>query len=75
MKESSLDENVFDFRYGDELYRDLKLKLVGEHQLLNAATALTAIEVVKELGLTVSKEAVVQGLLKTRWPGRLKDSG
>ncbi|HHZ13336.1 MAG TPA: bifunctional folylpolyglutamate synthase/dihydrofolate synthase [Clostridiales bacterium] len=72
VKESSLDENVFDFRYGDELYRDLKLKLVGEHQLLNAATALTAIEVVKELGLTVSKEAVVQGLLKTRWPGRLE---
>ena len=72
VKESSLDENVFDFRYGDELYRDLKLKLVGEHQLLNAATALTAIEVVKELGLTVSKEAVVQGLLNTRWPGRLE---
>ncbi|NLJ66155.1 MAG: bifunctional folylpolyglutamate synthase/dihydrofolate synthase [Clostridiales bacterium] len=72
VKESSLSENVFDFRYGDEIYKDLRLKLVGEHQLLNAATALTAIEVVKELGMSVPKEAVVEGLLRTRWPGRLE---
>ncbi|HZJ57560.1 MAG TPA: folylpolyglutamate synthase/dihydrofolate synthase family protein [Clostridia bacterium] len=72
VKKATLHENVFDFRYGDELYKDLRLNLIGEHQLLNAATALTAIEVVKGLGLQVSKRAVSEGLSKTRWPGRLE---
>ena len=72
VKESSLEGNFFDFRYKDREYKDLKLNLIGEHQLLNAATALSAIEVIRDMGVEVPESAIYQGLAKTKWPGRLE---
>ncbi|HZJ83056.1 MAG TPA: folylpolyglutamate synthase/dihydrofolate synthase family protein [Clostridia bacterium] len=72
VKKTSIHENIFDFLYKNSKYKGLRLKLVGEHQTLNAATALTTIEVIKELGVYISKEAIISGLCKTRWPGRLE---
>lgn len=72
VKESSLEGNFFDFRYKDREYKDLKLNLIGEHQLLNAATALSAIEVIRDLGIGVPEAAIYKGLAKTKWPGRLE---
>ena len=71
-KKISLGGNIFDFLYQDEEYNDLRLNLVGEHQLTNAATALTAIEVIKELGIVIPTQAIYDGLAKTKWPGRLE---
>ena len=52
---------------------NLQLPLAGRHQLLNAATALGALEVLKEMGrLHLTTEQVQEGLSKTRWPGRLE---
>ena len=52
---------------------NLQLPLAGRHQLLNAATALGALEVLEQLGrLHPSKDQVREGLSKTRWPGRLE---
>ncbi|MEJ2366531.1 MAG: bifunctional folylpolyglutamate synthase/dihydrofolate synthase [Deltaproteobacteria bacterium] len=51
----------------------LQLPLAGRHQVLNAATALGALEVLEQLGrLHPTKEQVQEGLSKTRWPGRLE---
>ena len=51
----------------------LPLPLVGRHQLLNAATALGALEVLEQLGhLHPTAAQVEEGLSKTRWPGRLE---
>jgi dihydrofolate synthase/folylpolyglutamate synthase len=51
----------------------LQLPLAGRHQVLNAATALGALEVLAQLGrLHPTKEHVQEGLSKTRWPGRLE---
>ena len=50
----------------------LHLGLSGEHQFINAATALGAIEVLEDLGFPVSTEAMVEGLGEVRWPGRLE---
>lgn len=72
VKESSLEGNFFDFRYKGREYKDLRLNLIGEHQLLNAATALTAIEVVRGLGVLVPETSIYQGLARTKWPGRLE---
>ncbi len=71
-KSISIDGNVFDFRYKDDKFSDLRLNLIGEHQLTNAATALTAIGMIKELGLDIPTSAIYDGLAKTRWPGRLE---
>ncbi len=56
---------------------DLCLPLLGPHQLDNAATALTALGVLKERGLAtaVDARAVRAGLAATVWPGRFEVFG
>ncbi len=51
---------------------ELSLPLAGEHQMENAAAAVTAIEVLKEDGADVSRESIARGLGRVRWPGRLQ---
>ena len=46
---------------------ELTIPLLGRHQLENAAAAVAALEV-----LEVSRDAVVEGLAKVEWPGRLE---
>jgi dihydrofolate synthase/folylpolyglutamate synthase len=50
----------------------LHLRLKGFHQVINAATALGAIEVLEELGYRVSTDAMLDGLREVEWPGRLE---
>lgn len=54
---------------------DLRLPLLGMHQLENATTAVAALEVLKGRGLTISDEALRAGLAGVRWPGRLEVLG
>jgi len=42
------------------------IPLIGAHQVVNAATAITAVR----LALKVSDEMICEGLERTRWPGR-----
>ena len=60
---SNCDESVF--RYKDRTYT---IKLIGEHQLLNAATA---IEVIDNSGIKVKEKSIVKGLKNTVWKGRM----
>ncbi len=50
----------------------LHLNLKGPHQILNATTALGALEVLEDLGYPISIEAMVEGLKEVEWPGRLE---
>ncbi len=49
-----------------------RLSLLGEHQLINAATVLAVVEQLREQGAVISEEAVRIGLRTARWPGRLE---
>jgi len=51
---------------------NLSLSLLGEHQLENAATALAAVELLGDLGMTVSAKSIAAGLAQVHWPGRLQ---
>lgn len=51
------------------------LPLLGAYQVANAATAITAIDVVRERGLAVSEAAIEAGLRAVRWPARLEVLG
>lgn len=53
-------------------YSDLRLNLLGRHQVTNAVIALGAIEVVKEKGYEIEDKAIYEGLESTYWPGRLE---
>lgn len=53
-------------------WRDLQVGLAGDHQRTNAALALGALELVMQQGLIISDEAIYDGLVEVRWPGRLE---
>lgn len=65
---ASLEGQVF--HWGK--YRDLHLPLLGQHQLKNAATVLTIIEVLRQRGWKISDEALREGLATVSWPGRFE---
>lgn len=58
------------FSYGN--YENVTLSLLGLYQPYNAATVLTAVSLLNERGLSVSPEAVEQGLATVYWPGRFE---
>jgi folylpolyglutamate synthase/dihydrofolate synthase len=72
IKEQGFDKQIFDFTFENEHYWDLKITLPGEHQFINAATALTTIMIAQKSGLSIEREAIYAGLGKTVWPGRLE---
>jgi dihydrofolate synthase / folylpolyglutamate synthase len=48
------------------------LPLQGQIQLTNSALALAALEVLQNQGWQISEQAIVQGMGKTKWPGRMQ---
>lgn len=68
LRSMTLDGTSFD--YG--AYQDLKLSLLGRHQLQNVQTVLNAVEILGERGISVSEEALRQGLLEATWPARFE---
>jgi dihydrofolate synthase/folylpolyglutamate synthase len=52
-----------------QAYGPLTIPLLGEHQTLNCATAVAALEA---SGLSVTPQQVQDGLTRTSWPGRFQ---
>ena len=50
----------------------LSIPLLGQHQLVNAATAVAALEVLADKGFTITGESIAKGLELVSWPGRLQ---
>jgi len=50
----------------------LSIPLLGQHQVRNAATAVAVLEILQEKGFAVSRESIIDGLARVRWPGRLQ---
>ena len=50
----------------------LRLVLLGEYQLHNAATALTIVEALRGRGWKIPQEAVRKGLARVQWPARFE---
>lgn len=51
---------------------DIKLSLLGKHQILNCSTAVYCIEELIELGASINKENIEEALNKVTWMGRLE---
>jgi dihydrofolate synthase/folylpolyglutamate synthase len=56
--------------YGVDKYRNLKLKLLGRHQLVNAAVAIKTVQMLSFYGINVGNKIIRRGLYNTLWPGR-----
>jgi len=50
----------------------LSCPLPGRHQILNAALALAAVELIDRQGRPVKTDAIIHGLSKVTWEGRLE---
>lgn len=51
-------------------YDNLRVNLIGLHQIENAATAVGAVEALQLSGIKVKKESIYKGLKNTKWAGR-----
>ncbi len=70
---ADLDGQTFALRHGQhDIIEGLHLPLLGEHQVVNAATAVVALAVLEQDGLEIPLSALRGGLRTVRWPGRLE---
>ncbi|MEA2007799.1 MAG: folylpolyglutamate synthase/dihydrofolate synthase family protein [Chloroflexota bacterium] len=51
---------------------ELSMRLLGEFQIENAATAYAALRVANENGIAISEEAIQKGFAKTAWAARFE---
>lgn len=69
----SIGINGAEFDYnGKENYKDLRIKLLGDHQVRNAVMAVAAIELLEFHGFIVSEKSIRKGLEEVVWPARLE---
>ena len=57
---------------GPQSELDLWTPLLGDYQLENVATAVAAIDVLRERGFDVPDDAIVAGVKDVSWPGRFQ---
>lgn len=68
-----LDGLEFDYRFQDVQLEGLHVNLLGEHQAVNVATALTAfILYLRKLQLTPSEELIREAVQHINWRGRMQ---
>lgn len=73
IKECNIYSQKFDCVINHKEYKDLEIKLIGEHQINNAILALTTIDFInEEKQLNISEKNIRKGLIETRWPGRIE---
>ncbi len=67
-KSFSLEGQIFDYKQ----YRNVKIGLLGDHQMKNAAVAIDTCEILCNKGFAISHRNILDGLENTTWPGRLE---
>jgi len=72
IKNSDLNGSEFDIDGIKNNYKDFKIKILGDHQVSNAVTAVAVIELLNRFDIKIQEESVRIGLEKTVWPGRLE---
>jgi dihydrofolate synthase/folylpolyglutamate synthase len=67
----------FSFLYRTASGRSVRIRLGlrGRHQIENALVALRAAEILREMGYSISDEALCDGMASVAWPGRLEIVG
>ncbi len=69
---TSLHQQTFELHGPWRDYGALSVSLIGAHQITNAATAVTAAEILGERGFPINLSAVSSGLASVRWPARVE---
>lgn len=73
IKEINSFGSRFDFTFDNTNIKDIRITMLGEYQVYNAALALTTLLVLRDKGLVqITDEEINEGLLNSRWPSRLE---
>lgn len=68
IKEMTLEGTFFDFG----AHKEIKIPLLGSYQPKNACNVLTAIDILRKLGVTVGEDAVKRGMASVSWRARFE---
>ena len=68
-------DSTADFRTVRKTRTGMRISLPGEHQVLNALTAIAVADILQSQGISVPEEAIINGIGNTFWPGRLEWCG
>ena len=74
-KDWNINGQTFDLTAPSVSYPDLFLPLHGEHQAVNAATAIGCIERIRQEGYKVPRTSIYGGLKEVHWAGRMQVVG
>ena len=74
-KDWNINGQTLDLTTPSASYPDLFLPLLGEHQALNAATAIGSIERIHQEGYKIPRTSIYAGLKEVRWAGRMQVVG
>ncbi|MBF8298552.1 MAG: folC, partial [candidate division NC10 bacterium] len=69
---SDLSEQHFILAQAGEPTGEFTIRLLGRHQVTNAATAIAAARLLRARGAHIPEGSIREGLRLTRWPGRLQ---
>jgi len=72
VRRADLNGEVFDLKSLTTYYEELKVKMLGLHQVVNGTIAVGAVELLKFKGLEVSENAIRRGLERAFIPGRFE---
>jgi len=53
-----------------KVYKNLRLRILGKHQIANASLAVGLVESLSFYGFNIGAQAIRKGLYNTAWPGR-----
>lgn len=71
-KITSLSADLDGQRFRYKTFPELRIRLLGDHQLKNAAVALETVAVLRKRGWEISDEALAAGMAGARWPARFE---
>ncbi len=69
---SDLEGNNFNYSGIYRKLNDLHIPLVGEYQVENAAMAIAVTELLNKMDFVINKQAILNGLRDSQWPGRFE---
>lgn len=63
---------IFHLKTAGEKYENLRIRLLGPHQLVNSAVALATLEQLQSQGVDIGQRAIYEGFASATWPGRFE---
>jgi len=70
--DSNLKGQKFTIKTPKQTISNLKISLLGSHQLRNAACAIAAVETAQKKGFKIKQIDIQNGISTTMWPGRFE---